>query len=75
MILICIWAVVAVYFCLLWLAVGLEMAIAGSVFFWAIAARLSFPIIAAMIRDRASIRQSHSGQMPGVANLNRKPGR
>lgn len=69
-----IWGIVAAYFAVLWFAVGLELAVAGSVFFWFLATKLSLPIIADMLRDRASVRRVPPETGPTIpANLDQPP--
>lgn len=67
-----IWGGVAAYFCVLWLATSLEMAIAGTVIFvfWA------FRITAQALLLHAKARRDHQPQViqPQVANQNHPPG-
>lgn len=70
MILLYIWAFVAGYFLLLLWAVGLELAIAGSVIFVFWAALITFKAL--LLLAKAHREQDHQALL-GAANLNRPP--
>lgn len=72
MVLLFVWGFVALYFLLLLYAVGLEMAVAGSIIFvlWA------FKITITALRLLAAARPDHPQQpLPQAANQNRQPQR
>mgnify|MGYP003531356491 FL=1 len=70
MILLYIWAFVAGYFLLLLYAVGLELAVAGSVIFVFWAAVTTFKALLLLAKAR---REQDRPTLPGAANLNRPP--
>ena len=70
MILLYIWAFVAGYFLLLLYAVGLELAVAGSVIFVFWAAVTTFNALLLLAKAR---REQDHQTLPGAANLNRPP--
>jgi hypothetical protein len=70
MILLYIWAFVAGYFLLLLYAVGLELAVAGSVIFVFWAAVTTFKALLLLSKAR---RERDRPTLPGVANLNQPP--
>lgn len=70
MILLYIWAFVAGYFLLLLYAVGLELAVAGSIIFVFWAATITFKALLLLAKSR---QEQDRPTPPGVANLNRPP--
>ena len=70
MILLYLWAFVAGYFLLLLYAVGLEMAVAGSIIFVFWASQITFKAL--LLLSKARREQDHP-TLQGVANLNQPP--
>ena len=65
-----VWGGVTAYFFLFWYVVGtLELALAGTLFWFVVAAKIHWRVIKA--REEAG--QSQPDQTPEVANLNRRP--
>lgn len=73
MILIYVWAFVVVYFFVLWSAVGLEMAVAGSVIFVFFALKLTVTALGLLSSTRQTPDHQNwkrSGHQPPPANQN-----
>jgi hypothetical protein len=68
MILLIVWAFVAGYFLLLLYAVGIEMAVAGSIIFVLWAAKITFTVLRSLLEYRPQ-----SAPQPQAANQNHPP--